>query len=278
MMLMGFFASLVTFIFVLFLAAGPAHAQKVESIKGNRVLIDAQDLPIKPHQIWELIGDHGETTGEVTIMQVRDGQAVGQITLGFANPGFILRLKAEPSQPKVRHRRWFTGFSSLDTVAEISVEGTKATLKGTQFGLQIGADQILTPRQLLRARIGFDLVNTKGSIANPPGCEGVSDCKLWVHYLTGALGYLFQAFPVESSFNLGITTGFSAFLPISRTSDSIDPAKIGLDGGLEIGAVVQFKTNPITWIELSAQRIFLRSTDTLDMKLIRYNLTWMQYF
>lgn len=267
---------------LLFLSPLAAHAQRIESVKGNRVLISTDKLPFKILQNWELLGEHGETTGEVTVLQIREDKAVGQIKVGFANPGFALRLKSEAPKDATRTRRLFIGLSSLESHIDVTntvnnVTGT-AGLQGSQFGLQAGVDRILSERQLLRARIGIDLVNTKGEISNPPGCNGITDCNLWIQYFTGSLGFLFQARPYDSEWNVGFNSGFVTFLPISKYSDSFDASKLTMDGGLELGAVVQFKINPITWIELSTQRMFLRTTDTLKMTLTRYNLTWMQYF
>lgn len=264
------------------LLAAPAGAQRIESSKGNRVLITTDQLPFKVMQTWEILGNSGETTGEVLILQLRDEKAVGQIKVGFANPGFALRLKAAAPKEATRERRLFVGLSSLESKIDIkntvnAVTGT-AGLQGSQFGLQAGVDQILTERQLLRLRLGVDLVNTTGQINNPPGCNSLPDCKLWIHYFTGSLGFLFQARPYDSSWNIGMNTSFVTFIPVSKYSDSLDSGKITWDGGLELGAMVQFKINPITWIELSGQRMFLRTTDTLSMQFMRYNLTWMQYF
>lgn len=241
------------------------------------MLIARDGLNFKIKQTWELLGEKGEKTGEVVVIKQQDERAVAVITVGFAKPGFNLRLKTDNTE-KERNRRLFAGLSILQSSFDVTVSGTPAGLSGGQFGLQAGVDQILTPRQLLRLRLGIDLVNTKGTIANPPGCNGITDCSMWIHYLTGSLGFLFQLMPEGSNFNGGINAGFVSLIPISKYSTAIDDSKLNADGGLELGVTFDWKINPITYIELSAQRMFLRTTDTMRVQLNRYNLTWVQYF
>lgn len=259
------------------LLTSSAFAQRIEQVNGKRVLINRDGLPFKIKQTWEMLGEKGEKTGEAYVLKQQEEHAVAQITVGFAKPGFFLRLKTDNIE-KERNRRIFAGLSILQSNFDVTVSSTSAGLSGGQFGLQVGADQVLTPRQLLRLRIGLDLVNTKGQIANPPGCNGITDCSMWMHYLTGSLGFMFQAMPEGSQFNVGFNAGFVSLIPISKYSTAIDDSKINADGGLELGAMMNYKINPITFIEFSLQRMFLRTTDTMRVQLNRYNLTWVQYF
>lgn len=268
----------IVFAFTLIaLQANLAHAQQIEQINNKRAIINRDGMNFKIQQTWEVLGDKGEKTGEVVILKQQEEQVTGQITTGVAKQGSFLRLKTDVTE-KERSRRLFAGLSILQSSFDVTVSGSPAGLSGGQFGLQAGVDQILTPRQILRLRTGLDLVNTKGTIANPPGCNGISDCTLWVHYLTGSLGFLFQVMPEGSKWNLGLNTGFVALIPISKSSTAIDDSKISADGGLELGGVLDFKINPITFVEISAQRMFLRTTDALRSQYNRYNLAWVQYF
>ncbi len=271
------FLKFFSLLFFVVLQSGLASAQRIEQVVNKRVLINRDGLNFKIQQNWELLGEKGEKTGEIVVLKQQDEKAVGQITVGFAKPGFLLRLKTDATE-KERDRRVFAGLSILQSSFDLTVSSTPAGLSGGQFGVQAGVDQILTPRQLLRLRVGMDLVNTKGAIANPPGCNGITDCTLWIHYLTGSLGFLFQAMPEGSNFNFGFNSGFVAMIPISKNSTVIDDSKINSDGGLELGLMMNYKINPITYIEMSMQRMFLRTTDTMRVQLNRYNLTWVQYF
>lgn len=260
----------------------PAWGQRIESVAGLIVLISVDDLPFKAGQIWEILGEKGEKSGEIRIRQIKENKATGQIISGFAVPGYLLRLKFEAPEEKVRDRRLFVGLSllaaSLDVTLTSGILTDTARMRGNQFGLQLGVDQILTPRQLLRLRFGLDLVNTTGSIANPPGCRDTTQCLLWIHYFTGSLGFLFQLNPEGAPWNFGLNTGFVSLIPISKNSDGLDASKITMDGGFDIGLNFDVKINSITYVQLSAQQLLLRTTEALKIQYVRYNLTWIQYF
>lgn len=266
-----------------FLMAPQAQAQRVYSVKIDRVLVTTDKLNFKPQQIWEALDEQGNPTGEVTILQVREEQAVGQIRSGYVVGDALVRLKSEPVEKEpFRRQRWFLGPSILTTNVDVRVidgaDESTSTLKGSQFGLQMGADQILSYRQVLRFRFGMDLLDTTGVIPDPPGCDDSIECRLRIHYFTGSLGFLFQLMPEGSRLNLGANASFVGLLPISRTSNSIDESRIGLDGGFEFGGVLHYKTNPITWVELSIQRIVLRESSAFVPTMTRFNVSWMQNF
>lgn len=260
-----------------------AQAQRVDSVKVDRVLINMDKLGFREQQIWNALDDKGGVTGEVLILQVREEQAVGIIKSGYVVADALMRLKSEPiPKDPYKKQRWFIGPSILTTAVDVRViEGlneAESTLKGSQFGLQMGADQILSYHQVLRFRFGIDLLDTTGDISVPPGCEGSDLCRLRIHYFTGSLGFLFQLMPENSRLNLGANVSFVGLLPVSRTSNSIDDSRIALDGGFEFGGVLHYKTNPITWIELSAQRLVLRESSAFKPTMTRFNISWMQNF
>lgn len=260
-----------------------AQAQRVYGVKVDRVLINTDKLGFKVQQVWDALDEKGSVTGEIVILQVRDEQAVGMIKSGYVLGDALMRLKAVPLEKEpFKKQRWFIGPSILTSNVDVRViEGTdeaEATLKGTQFGLQMGADQILTYHQVLRFRFGIDLLDTTGDITNPPGCEGSEACRLRIHYFTGSLGFLFQLMPENSKLNLGANVSFVGLLPVSRNSNSIDDSRIAVDGGFEFGGVLHYKTNPITWIEFSAQKIVLRESSAFKPTMTRFNLSWMQNF
>lgn len=260
-----------------------AQAQKVYSVKVDRVLISTDRLSFKEQQIWNALDDKGAITGEILILQVREEQAVGIIKSGYVIADALMRLKSEPvPKEPFKKQRWFIGPSLMNTSVDVRIiEGineAEANLKGTQFGLQMGADQILSYHQVLRFRFGIDLLDTTGDISNPPGCEGSEACRLRIHYFTGSLGFLFQLMPENSKLNLGANVSFVGLLPVSKTSNSINDSRIALDGGFEFGGVLHYKTNPITWIELSAQRLVLRESSAFRPTMTRFNVSWMQNF
>ncbi len=260
-----------------------ALAQRVYAVQVDRVLIHTDKLGFKPQQIWSALDDKGAPTGEIQILQVREEKAVGLIKSGYVVGDAFMRLKSEPvEKDPIKRNRMYLGPSILTTSVDVKViEGAdeaSTTLKGSQFGLQLGADQVLTSHQVLRFRFGFDLLDTTGEIPNPPACESSVDCRLRIHYLTGSLGFLFQLMPEGSRLNMGLNVSFVGLLPISKSSNAIDESRIAVDGGFEFGAVVHYKTNPITWLEFSAQRIVLRESSAFKPTMTRYNIAWMQNF
>lgn len=260
-----------------------SYAQRVYAVQVDRVLINTDKLGFRPQQTWNALDENGTPTGEVLILQVREDKAVGQILSGYVVGDAFMRLKSEQQVKELyRKNRWFVGPSILNTTVDVRVidgaDEAEAALKGTQFGLQLGADQILTPHQVLRFRFGFDLVDTYGDIKTPPGCEASIECRLRIHYLTGSLGFLFQLMPEGNRLNIGANVSFVGLLPVSRTGNAIDESRIAMDGGFEFGAVLHYKTNPITWVEFSAQRIVLRESSAFRPTLNRFNIAWMQNF
>lgn len=261
----------------------PCQAQRVEQTKADRVLIQTDMLKFQPGQRWEAIDGNGVIIGVVEILQVKDPRAVAILKEGDVIVGANLRLKQDLKGPqseeeKIRKRRWFIGPSLLQASILTTVNLIETTMTGQQWGLQFGADQVLTAHQALRLRAGFDLIHATGPIDSTTECGGDGQCSLWTHYLTGSLGFLFQAMPEGHAWNIGLSSGFAGFLPVSRDSDALNAGKLALDGGLEIGLQANFKTNPITWLEFSAQRVFLRDTATVRPSLTRYNVTWIQNF
>lgn len=266
-------------------AAHPARAQRVEQVRGNRVLIQTDQLKFAVGQTWEAIDGNGDIVGTIEVRSLRGEKAVGAIVDGDAVKGANLRLKADLPPPltedeKARTRKWFIGLSSLASQFRVRTldTNTDTDLAGGQWGVQAGADQVLTARQTLRLRAGFDLVRARSEVANLTDCGGDGECTLWTHYATASLGFNFQLMPEGTPWNLGVSTAFTGFLPLSRDSDALDASKIGLDGGFEAGLFANVKTNPITWLEFSAQRIFLRDTERVRPQLLRFNLTWIQNF
>lgn len=265
------------------LAISTAQAQRIEQVRGNSVLIQTDLLKFAVGQTWEAIDANGDVVGDVEIKQIRNDKAVGDVVEGSVIKGANLRLKADLPQPlsddeKYRSRKWFVGLSSLAATVRVKTGNTDTELVGGQWGVQAGADQVLTARQVLRLRAGFDLLRTRAEITDPDDCGGDLECKLWTHYATASLGFNFQAMPEGHTWNVGISTAFTGFLPLSRESDALDASKLALDGGFEAGAFAHFKTNPITWVEFSMQRIFLRDTDSVRPSLLRLNLSWIQNF
>lgn len=269
---------------ILLLGAPTAWAQRVEQIRGDRVLIQTDQLKFAVGQKWEAIDGEGDVVGTIQIRNIRGEKAVGAIVEGMAVKGANLRLKIDPralsDDEKVRTRKWFVGFSSLASQVRVRLTGTETDtdLVGGQWGVQIGGDQVLTARQTLRLRAGFDLLRARSEIRNLTDCDGDLECTLWTHYATASLGFNFQLMPEGTPWNLGISTAFTGFLPLSRDSDALDASKIGFDGGFEAGAFANIKTNPITWLEVSVQRIFLRDTERVRPQLLRFNFTWIQNF
>lgn len=258
-------------------------AQRVDQVRGDRVLVQTDQLKFAVGQHWEAIDGSGIVIGTLEVLQLRADKAIGIIREGDVIVGANLRLKQDLARPltadeMVRTRKWFIGLSSLSAAVKVKTNLIETELKGSQWGIQVGADQVLTPRQVLRLRTGFDLIRTSSQVTDSAICDGDFECKLWTHYLTGSLGFVFQVMPEGNFWNAGISTGFSGFLPLSRESDALDASKLSIDGGFEAGAFVHFKTNPITWFEFSAQRVFLRDTDSVRPALIRYNVTWVQNF
>lgn len=275
--------SLLTLLAVIALLPLTSFAQRVEQVRGSRVLIQTDQMKFTVGQRWEAIDGGGVIIGVIEIRQVKDSRAVGLIREGDAIVAANLRLKEDSKAPlsdeeKVRHRKWFLGPSVLasDVLVRVGVEEVRLT--GGQWGLQAGADQVLTEHQILRVRLGFDLVRAKGTPLDINLCGGDGECNLWTHYLTGSLGFGFQAMPEGGDWNIGASVGFSGFLPVSRESDAVNAEKISIDGGFEAGVFAHVKTNPITWIEFSAQKVFLRETASFRPSLIRYNLAWVQNF
>lgn len=260
-------------------------AQRVDEIRGEKVRIAADGLRFNDGQRWEAIDGTGEVVGWIEITQVKDAQAYGVIREGHAVKGANLRLKEDKrittQDEVIRHRKWFIGPSFMEANATALKSGGSTVdvhLNGTQWGLQIGADQVLSPRQLLRLRLGNDLISAKGTTDDTSLCKGDLECELWTHYLTASLGFVFQAMPEGADFNAGLSMAFAGFLPVSRESDIFNTSKISIDGGFEAGAFVSFKTNPITWFEFSVQQVFLRETSTSRYRLSRFNLSWVQNF
>lgn len=269
---------------LLSLAAKTAHAQRVEQVRGDRVLIQTDQLKFAPGQKWEAIDGSGDIVGTIEIKNLRDEKAIGAVIEGVAVKGANLRLKTDlktlSEDEKYRTRKWFIGLSSLSAQVKVRTLGTdtETDLVGGQWGVQAGADQVLTAHQTLRLRAGFDLVRARSDINNLTDCGGDRECTLWTHYATASLGFNFQLMPEGHSWNTGVSTAFTGFLPLSRDSDVLDASKLALDGGFEAGLFANLKTNPITWLEFSMQRIFLRDTDRVRPQLIRFNLTWIQNF
>lgn len=261
-----------------------ARAQRVEQMRGDRVLIQTDQLKFAIGQKWEAIDGNGDIVGTIEIKNLRGDKAVGAVIQGEAVKGANLRLKEDlkvlTEEEKVRTRKWFIGLSTLAAQVKIRTPDTdtETDLVGGQWGVQAGADQVLTAHQTLRLRAGFDLIRARSDINNLTDCGGDRECNLWTHYATASLGFNFQLMPEGSSWNTGISTAFTGFLPLSRESDALDASKLGLDGGFEAGAFINLKTNPITWMEVSVQRIFLRDTERVRPQLIRFNFTWIQNF
>ncbi len=236
------------FILMSFLVNSYAEAATLIQIKNQKTLIDLEGHDASVDEIYDVVGATGKS-GQIKIVQVKNGKAIGQIIAGSVAVGQKLRTNPNgPAAPRavrkkdivIRHDLMqfsILGKLMMNTITTKQKETVPierfetVTMNGTNIGITAALDYPLSSQYTFHGQLGLEPVVVKGT-AQFNSCAGQTskDCNVSINYLAGA-GYLRYDF-IKSKNTIWGAIGGTVKFPISKSSTALVSGDINLANSL----------------------------------------------
>ncbi len=234
----------VLFILMSFLINSYAEAASLMQIKNQKTLIDLEGHDASVDEVYDVVGAAGKS-GQVKIVQVKNGKAIGQIISGSVAVGQKLRTNLNvQSVPRTARKKDIVirhdlmQFSILGKLMMNTITTKQAdnnalprtetvTMNGTNIGVTAALDYPLSSQYTFRGQFGLEPVVVKGT-AQYQSCNGrtSTDCNVSINYLAGA-GYLRYDF-IKSQNTLWGAIGGTVKFPMSKSSTALVSGDINM--------------------------------------------------
>lgn len=221
-----------------------ALAGSVSKIKDNKVLLQLDDTAANVNDEFFLLNPEGKKKAIITIKQIKDGKAVGEITKGQADVGFTMKAKSAPSasnnnttetentesnndSPRSRYKGKLAagaligyGMHTLSlTVQNPSVPSQKedAKLTDSAFSVKGFADYNMSPALTVRGAVGWEPFSAKGTTKQAICESGKSNaCQASYNYLA-LEGDAFYNFISNKKMKIFLGLGYSYLIQVGKT-------------------------------------------------------------
>lgn len=225
------------FILVIFLMSAQTQAASLVQIKNQKTLINLEGHDASVGEIYDVVGAAGKS-GQVKIMQVKNGKAIAQILNGSVAVGEKLRTNSNVQAPVrtvrkkdvvIRHdlikfsilgKLMMNTFTTKQADNNAIPRTETVTMNGTNIGLTAALDYPLSSQYTFRGQLGLEPIAVKGT-AQYQSCNGKTstDCNVNINYLAGA-GYLRYDFIKSQNVLWGAIGGTIKF-PMSKSSTAL---------------------------------------------------------
>lgn len=146
------------------------------------------------------------------------------------------------------HGQWIgAGVTYFQSKYKVTVSSIEANFNSTQNGLAVHWNRLLGGHFKSHVAFGTESVSSQAQI-NLAVCSSTT-CSLKLRYLAGKGELWAGIFNYEEvGVNLGLTGGVLALYPVSKSSDAVDTASMGVTPGLTGGGFFEIRLRPGWWV------------------------------
>ena len=255
------------FILISFIISPLAEAATLMQIKNQKTLINLEGHDASLGEIYDVVGSSGKS-GQVKIMQVKNGKAIAQVLNGSVAVGQKLRTNsnvqaaAKPGRKKdivMRHdlmkisvlgKLMMNTFTTKQADNNAIPRTETVTMNGTNFGATGALDYPFSTQYTFRAQVGVESIAVAGT-SQYLSCNGKTstNCNVNINYLVGG-GFLRYDF-MKSDNVLWGAIGGTLKMPISKSSTALRTEDINMANTLAFMLGYDYNFDNKTFIPLT---------------------------
>lgn len=231
----------------LFLISLSAHAGTIKKVKANAVVIEG--IEVSQGDLVYAVDSNGKKRGLIEITKAKGDRAAGRIKKGKARPGMSVQLKGATQAPRVSESSTETQFKEsgssatklwlgamvgygMDSIT-VGYSNESVTTTGTGFSFKGAGDYHLGELLTLRALVGYESMNAKGT-STQNHCNNGSDCSTSISYLT--FDFIGKFNLLKGNFGMWLGGGVGFAVPLSKSTNILAEDSITTANVVYIGA------------------------------------------